>query len=510
MTLSSKSSNSERRPSSVASVPRPAIEATCLLLAGLAVTGLTANGQTPAAFVRYAAIGVGLSLLASMAIEFKNTWNNLLRADLVALVALYFLLFFEFLFPQRQLNELVTFQEEIEKGVSVCIWAFAAMAIGRHLLPGAAIRRWRVAETSARPGTMVRLFWLCFAFGFLPMALAVNFNPVELVSQFFEPRFTQPWGREQFGDWHAMLYETGCVLFLVPPLAGVMLGRRKHYTRTQLVWVFLGLLFTLIYGFSSGTRNLISSYLITFVASFFYASGAALTREVIVSCALAFAVFLASAFYGIDFRNVGLKNYLRGARANPDEEAKSLFVDYNIYALSRLTTIFPHDKDYIGSAVPLWILARPVPRVLWPGKPDGTQVSVESALGEEGLTIACTFIGECYMAAGLFGVVLAGLAIGLLARWWTCKAYSLASDFGILIYTSGFFSVVISMRSIYMLFVAILPTLAICLVGLWLVRHPQARVLPGRAHALRAGIRTRRSSAQKSKIGPSLVRDEPG
>ena len=121
------------------------------------------------------------------------------------------------------------------------------------------------------------------------------------------------------------------------------------------------------------------SYLITFLVSFFYASGARLTKTVIVSCLLAAGLMMLSVIHGLEFRTVGFKNYLGGVRPSSAEEEKSLFVDYNIYVVSRLAAVFPRERDYLGMTVPVWLLARPVPRVLWPGKPDGTQVSIEGA-----------------------------------------------------------------------------------------------------------------------------------
>jgi MFS family permease len=275
------------------------------------------------------------------------------------LVALYFLLFFEFLFPQTRFDELFSSAEEVRQGIIACLWAFGAVAIGRHLVAGKSVRHWRIASFDAPRGTMIWMFWGCFFLGFLHMLIAVNFDPFELVQNFLAPRFDQPWGRGQLGDWRAMLTETGNLLYLVPPLAGVILARRKHYSKTQEFLVSLGVLFTFFYGFSTGTRNIIGSYLITFLVSFFYASGAKLTRSVVVSCALAAGLFLAAAFYGIEFRNVGLGNYLKGARES-GEEARTLHVDYNIFVVSRLTSIFPEQRPFIGMDAPLWLLARPL------------------------------------------------------------------------------------------------------------------------------------------------------
>ena len=61
----------------------------------------------------------------------------------------------------------------------------------------------------------------------------------------------------------------------------------------------------------------------------------------------------------------------------------SFFVDYNIVNVSQLTEVFPASFEYLGLEIPLNALIRPIPRVLWPGKPEGLSVTIETALGSE-------------------------------------------------------------------------------------------------------------------------------
>jgi oligosaccharide repeat unit polymerase len=356
-------------------------------------------------------------------------------------------------------------------GIRVCLWAFAGIAIGRHCM-GGGVRKWKFVEAELSPRGMLILFWLSFAIGYFGMLMSVGFNPLTMVSEFMGPRFGVPWGRGKFGDAQALLYEVGAMLYLVPPLAGVILGRRKLYSAPAVLLVLLALLFTFFYGFCTGTRNIISSYLITFLAAYIYSSNAS-RRQLIVLTTAVFGILCLATYYEIRFRSVGLRDYLRGAESGPEEEEMTLYVDYDLYAVASLVSVFPEQNDYIGWDAPIWMVARIIPRALWPGKPDGSSVSVENVFGVEGVTIAATFVGESYMAAGLFGVILAALLVGLLARWWTRKAFSAESGFGILIYGSGFFAVVITMRSMYWLPVAVLPTLAAAILGHSLLR-PQA------------------------------------
>jgi hypothetical protein len=451
-------------------VPQPTTAATLVFLAGLFVTSVSLSGDTASAVARHAAIGCGVSLAFSLWVEGKNGIQNLLRADLVAMFALYFLLFFEFLFPQSRFDELVPYPDAVLPSVRLCLLAFAGIAVGRHCLPRH-LRKWEFARTDLSPRAMLVIFWISLAVGYFHMLLAVDFNPVAMVDQFMGPRFAVPWGREQFGDARALLFEVGAMLYLVPPLAGIILGRRKLYSRTMLLLVLLALLFTLFYGFCTGTRNIIGSYLITFLAAYIYASKPS-RRQLLIVTTIVFAILFLATYYEIRFRDVGLKNYLRGEDVPSEEdEEMTLYVDYNLYTVGALMNIFPRRVPYIGWDSPLWLLARPIPRALWPGKPDGTKVSIENILGLEGLTIAATFVGESYAAGGLIAVIIASVLVGMLAQWWTRKAFSPESGFGILIYGSGFFAVVITMRSMYWLPVAILPTLAAIVLGQFLREH---------------------------------------
>jgi oligosaccharide repeat unit polymerase len=452
-------------------VPQPSLTATCVLLAGLLLTSVALYGNTASAVARSAAIGCGLSLGLSLFFEAKKGAANLLRADVVGMFALYFLLFFEFLFPQRKFDDLVPYAQAIIPAIRVSLWAFAGIAIGRHFI-SRHLAQWKFAGVDLSPGAMLTLFWASFAIGYFDMLMSVGFNPITMVQEFMGPRFDVPWGRGKFGDIRALFYEMGVMLYLVPPLAGVILGRRKRYTPLAILLVLLAFLFTLFYGFCTGTRNIIASYLITFLAAYIYASSAS-RRQIIAITTVVFGILFVSTYYEIRFRTVGLRNYLQGMESEPadEEEQMSLYVDYNLYTVSALVSIFPDQADYIGWQAPLWLVARPIPRALWPGKPDGSAVSPENVFGIEGVTIAATFVGESYMAAGLFGVTVAALLIGMMAQWWTRKAFSPESGFGILIYGSGFFALVITMRSMYWLPVAILPTVAAIVLGQFLREH---------------------------------------
>ena len=65
--------------------------------------------------------------------------------------------------------------------------------------------------------------------GYFHVFLAVNFDPFEALRQMSLPRFSQSWGRGQYGDAYALLFEVGALIYLIPPIAGLIYARSKEY-----------------------------------------------------------------------------------------------------------------------------------------------------------------------------------------------------------------------------------------------------------------------------------------
>jgi hypothetical protein len=78
-----------------------------LALLGILVTGLLMNGKLATDVAQFAAVGVGISLAMSAFMDLKSGFKNLIRADLMAILAFYFLTLFEFLFPQENFDTMI-------------------------------------------------------------------------------------------------------------------------------------------------------------------------------------------------------------------------------------------------------------------------------------------------------------------------------------------------------------------------------------------------------------------
>jgi hypothetical protein len=169
----------------------------------------------------------------------------------------------------------------------------------------------------------------------------------------------------------------------------------------------------------------------------------------------------------LEFRNVGLANF-----SSTVESQRSFFIDLNIVNISRLTEKFPDLYGYLGLEIPFNALMRPIPRVLWPGKPEGLSVPIEVALDSgAGMTLSCTYIGEAYMAGGLISVLIVSLLFGAVGEMWNRLGASSTNQFTQLLYVSGFLCAALAMRSLLQMMPLLLPTLALWIFGkLWLSR----------------------------------------
>lgn len=448
--------------------PMPSVLATGALLIGLLVTAFTLQGKNPMEVAQWAAIGLGLSLAASAVFEFRKSVRNLIRADLMALLALYFLTLAEFVMKQDLFDELINVPVT-RRAVIACIWGFAGLAIGRHL-PN--LRKHPLSGLLTYPLPrlgMIVLFWSFFFLGFLHMLVAVDFDISEMFHQFVAPRFTQPWTRGKFGDWRALLVELGMLLYLLPPITGIIWARWRNYPKLHVFLISLGFLFLLFYAFTNGTRNVFTAYLVTLLIGFAFSGGRKLHKQTFILSALFGVLLVASTVVMLRFRDIGFENWIRSKDLGRKEADKVLYVDNNLYAICRLVRVFPETHSYLGLEIPYLALIRPIPRALWKSKPEKMSLSIEEVMGAENLTIATSFVGEAYMSGGMIGILLCGIFFGAFTGWWGHLASPRNSELGILIYASGFFAVVISMRSLLVFTTAILPPLAGLAIAFYMV-----------------------------------------
>jgi hypothetical protein len=381
----------------------------------------------------------------------------------------------EFFFPQPLIDKTITAEGAI-RGVEALFLGFVGLTVGRNLTPTPRSAAASAMQVHLGPRTVFFLYLAVLCLGYLNMLMAVSFDPVELVNQMLRPRFSQPWQRGQLGGWFELVGELGGLLLnLVPAIAGSVLANRLRYTVSQITIVGFGLVFTLFYGFSSGTRSVFVIYLVLFLGSYVSFKPGIGWKYVTTLACLTAAVLYLSAYYMLQFRQVGLAYYFQSGGMAVGPARETLFIDNNLPVISKLTDVFPDSIQYLGWEVAYYAIVRPVPRALWPSKPEGLSVDIADALNLHGLTVSSSFVGEAYMMGGYLAIFAVGLVLGWLCGWWNRFGQDLRSNVNVALYASGFFAAMLTMRSMLWLTTAMLPTL-----GLWLYvktrqRKPQLR-----------------------------------
>ena len=412
---------------------------------------------------------VGLGVLLSLIIEYNNGVKNLWRADILAIIGIYTLTLFEFLFEQEALNRKIS-QGEAYGGLQLILVGLFFLVLGRHLFT------YRLTDQSRNLGQanvrlLLRLYYLCFVLGFLYVLITVSFDPVAMIYEAMRPRFSQPWARGRFGNWFVFLSELQLFTYAVPPLAGILLNYRRNLSSYHVIIITILLTISLFMGFVGGTRNVFFSYLIGFIGGYMLMKEKLSLRKLVLPGIMTLTLAYLAASYMIQFRSIGLTRFIEGYREK-SIDADLVYVDHNLYTIGLLRQSFPGKHEFLGMEVFTWALVKPIPRVLWPSKPEGLSVSMEEIAGVgEGYTLASTYIGESYMAGGIPVVIMISLLLGYLAARWNTRAMGNLDNESLLIYALGLFAVGITMRSLLMFTTAILPVIGVTILLRYLRRR---------------------------------------
>jgi hypothetical protein len=450
--------------------PAASLTGTFIFLMGLALAYVqSVGGLTPSDMARSAAMMTLLGLGGSVLLDAQKGLRNLFRADFMCLMSIYALTLLEFLFPQPDFNSLLT-PEQTLNAIRIVLLGMAGMAIGRHWIAPRPMRSpWlNFGVISSR---LLFKAFLCAAFlGYLNMLLAVKFNPVALVDGMLGPRFSEPWARGAVGGIGSLVSELALMLNAVLPLAGVLWNRQQQLSMVQKSMVFAITGLTLFQGFSSGTRNVFVAYVATFLVGYLLTVARNTIWNTAIPIVMAILIVGYGSYHMLEFRGMGLRNYITDNVYASGETSNTLAVDYNLWSIGLIADAFPKNHDFIGSEILTWSLVKPIPRVFWPGKPLGLSISIEEIVGAEGWTVAATYLGEAYMMAGISGVVGVSLGFGMLCAWWNRLALQRQSDYAMLIFALGFFVLGVSMRSMFWLTTMALPIVALIVLKKFVLR----------------------------------------
>ena len=331
----------------------PSRSATSILACiGLLATYLLLPHDRATSIYFTAAIGVIVSVGGALLVETGGKLHSLIRTDVLMLVALYGLTLVEFFFPQEEINEILS-PEQAVHGVEALFLGFAGLVIGRNFVDRSSRQGASMVIVQLRPSTVFILFVGAFCFSYFYMLLAVDFDPAELIHEMMGPRWSQRWSRGDLGGGETFLGTlASLVLYLIPPIAGCIFANSRRYSAARLAFVGFGVAFTLFYTFSGGTRNIFAITLLLLLGSYLMFSQKIGRSRVAVLFALTAGMLYLSAYYMVQFRQVGLDAYLQGATGR-GWKTETLFIDNDLVTITQLTEIFPEQIPYLDSKLQL-------------------------------------------------------------------------------------------------------------------------------------------------------------
>lgn len=285
----------------------------------------------------------------------------------------------------------------------------AAMWIGTMARPWR-VPRW-IGDALSRP-LDVNVVWaavpICFVLGMFNFVYSVDFDIPRMFSYVGEQRWAMPWNRGQLGGWDTFRDQTQYFGYVLPSLTAVLIARRglRH---PQTLFAIACSAIVLLFLSTGGGRRIVAAPMGAALIVWLQLNPGQRVRNAVVVAAGA-ALMAWTAQFMLNVRSAGYEAYLeRGS------EYDYLHVDDNFLRLAQVIEIVPARRNFVGSQQVVFALVRPVPRVLWPGKPVSPGFDLPTEVGMKGLSLSTSIIGEWYLSWGWLAVIFGGWFHGRLA-----------------------------------------------------------------------------------------------
>jgi oligosaccharide repeat unit polymerase len=281
---------------------------------------------------------------------------------------------------------------------------------------GVAFRPWQlpqwvaqIAASRLTDNAIARLVPACFLLGMFNFAYSTNFDLPLMFSYLGQQRWSAPWGRAQLGGWDAFLDQLQYFGYVLPSLTALVIARRGFILQAWLSIVASGIMLAFLA--QGGGRRLVGVTVGAAILVWVQAQEKISVRKLTIA-AIAVVGLLATMQFMLNIRNLGYQEFsFRG-----ESEYDYLHVDDNFLRLAQVIELVPAEYPYLQFGQLWFTIIRPVPRVLWPGKPVDPGFDLPTALGLKGVSLSTSIIGEWYLSFGWLAVIFGGWLHGRLAR----------------------------------------------------------------------------------------------
>lgn len=449
-----------------------------IILVGTAIgyTLIPADAQ-PAGAMRYPALALAFALLLVPGIEaLKFGIKAALKIRNILLVGIVYWL----------LGDLIQALYSIEatpQGIGIAYLATALFAIAVSLggslrligLPPG-IRRLARVEVTDRMILASAVF--CFIAGIFYYVYMANFDLSLIYTALFDrARFDAPWTRGVLGNADSFVEQLSYFGYLLPLFTAIMYMRSRSFLSAKTIFcAALSAGFLLFLAQGGGRTSIGAIFGSAILVCTLLTRRKVMGFHIVTILAVTFAVQV-TMNYIVENRGSGL-----GAAKVEDWTFSEIRVDDNFNRLSQTADFVPTFVPYSDLQFFYYTLVRPIPRVLWPGKPVDGGFDLASVLGEEDTSFTISVIGEAYAGFGFPLVFVTGLLFGALARWWEQTLDDRPTSIAVMLYSIGAMALFGAERG----FVNIV-LLSYPILSLWaafaLIRLGQSRVVLGRSSA---------------------------
>jgi hypothetical protein len=253
---------------------------------------------------------------------------------------------------------------------------------------------------------------LSFSVGMFNFAFTSGFDPSVMINGLSACRFCAPWSRGAFGGTDAFAEHLVYFGYVLPSLT-VMIAQQSNWVRVRTVVVAAMSGVMMVFLAQEGGRRIIGVMVGAALITWMLFQARIRTR-VAIGALVVVACLLYSMEEMLRYRSTGFGS----AGLAQEAEIARLHVDDNFLRLSQVVQLFPDVQPYANLQPLLYALARPIPRVLWEGKPSDPGYDFTTLVGESGLTLSHTIVGELYAMRGLLAVMIGGILFGRLANMW--------------------------------------------------------------------------------------------
>lgn len=308
-------------------------------------------------------------------------------------------------------------------------------------LPGIFIE---AANKALSPRLIFRIGLIAFVLSFLRYAIPADFDLVRMYNALFLGRWSAPWARGAYGGWDSFLDHLAYFGYILPALTVLhyrAAGRRNWRTTTLAVFTVIIILFIA----QGGGRRIVGA-LVASAGVVWVLTAKSAGRSIFVSFLVGIPALLAYLQYIL---------FSRGSTVIGQAErftfggmfTQGIQVDDNFNRLCQLIQIIPDHVEHTGFDWIIWFMARPIPRVLWPGKPTDLGFDLSAFLGMKSVSLSSSVIGESYIAFGFLGCLVTGFVYGYLGRGLSRLLELKNQPSAVLMYALGLLALFVGLRS---------------------------------------------------------------